>query len=157
MKRFPLFWALLPIMATTASVASAQAMVENALGAGRAATSAAPMRGLGSSIGGAIGGLEKTLKKSLDSTDLRPAAPARTVTALVITPVTPARTYENPNQIETGTAYDELVKRFGPASLEITTGPLTKTLSYVNREGAVQVELRDGRVTGAAVASALRR
>jgi len=144
-----LFLSILPLLAVSQGAASAQAMVENTLLTGKAVTSTAPMQGLA----GAIGNLEKTLQKSLNTVDLRPAAPpargrgaqVARAAAPVVTP--PVVHYESPMLIETGTNYDELVRRFGPASLEITTGPLTKSLCYLGREGAVQVELRDGKVT----------
>ncbi len=124
MKRFPLFWTILSLLVASQGIASAQAMVENALGAGRAATSTAPMKG----IGGALNNLEKTLNKSLNGTESAPAAPAThtasTIETVHVTPAvvtSPVLHYEEPKQIETGMLYPDLLKRFGPAALEITT------------------------------------
>jgi hypothetical protein len=152
MRRFPLFWTLLPLLAGCQGVASAQAMVENAMGASRAATSAAPMSGVTKS-------LEKTLKKGLPAAPAsQPAVRVQTASvATIIMPAAPVVHYDDPKGIETGTAYDELVKRFGPASLEITTGPLTKTMSYAGSEGVYQVDLREGKVSSMVLASTLRR
>ena len=49
--------------------------------------------------------------------------------------------------IAPGTAYDELLRRFGPGALEITTGLNTKTVSYMNREAILEVQLVDGKVS----------
>jgi hypothetical protein len=147
MKRIPVICAAAAIFCVCQGVASAQAMVENALGAGRAATSTAPMSGLGKSVGGIAGGLEKTLKKGVSAPEVRPMGPVVTA-RMAPTPVAvPAVHYDDPRKIESGIPYDELLRRFGPATLEITTSPLTKTLSYVHREGAIQVEMREGKVT----------
>jgi hypothetical protein len=156
MKRFPLFWTFRPLLALYPHAASAQAMVENALGAGRAATSTAPMKG----IGGTLNNLEKTLNKTLNGAETAPAtlsapetrttAPAQNVrTATLAAPVAmaPAVHYEDPKLIVPGTAYNELLRRFGPAALEITTSSDAKTLSYMSREGSLQVELIDGKVS----------
>jgi hypothetical protein len=165
---------LLPLLAASQGVASAQAMVENALLTGHSATATAPMQGLSKGIAGALGNLEKTLQKSLDSPDFQPAAPVRTAraaagpgvaaapglsasTAISAVMFVPVVHYENPKQIETGIVYDELVRRFGPAALEITTGPLTKTLSYMSREGPLQVDLSDGKVTSIVDMATARR
>ena len=151
MRRFPLYWTLLPLVAACPHLASAQAMVENALGAGRAATSAAPMKG----IGGALNNLEKTLNKNLNGPAV--SAPPRTSTTPVnslegaklatLTVAPPAVHYDDPNLIKTGVAYGDLVRQFGPATLEITTGPITKTLSYVSRGAVFQVDLIEGKVS----------
>ena len=150
MKRIPVLLLAAAAFCLCQGVASAQAMVENALGAGRAATSTAPMSGLGKSVSGIAGGLEKTLNKGVTITETRSSGPVKT--ALVVPPPPPAPEvhYDDPHQIESGILYDELVRRFGPATLEITTSPLTKTLSYVNRTGAIQVEVREGKVISAA-------
>lgn len=156
MRRFPLFWMFLPLLALCPYAASAQAMVENALGAGRAATSAAPMKG----IGGTLNNLEKSLNKTLGVAETpaetrtapatRKSAPATTVrTAALTAPVAifvPVH-YEDPKLIAPGTAYDELLRRFGPGALEITTGLNTKTVSYMNREAILEVQLVDGKVS----------
>ena len=139
-----MFWSILSLLVAGQGIASAQAMVENALGAGRAATTAAPMKG----IGGALNNLEKTLNKSLNSSE--PAPATSTVETVRVTPpvVTMAVIhYDEPKLIETGMVYPDLLKRFGPATLAITTGLTTKTLSYLSREGTFQVELIDEKVT----------
>jgi hypothetical protein len=147
MKRIPVICATAAVFCVCQGVASAQAMVENALGAGRAATSTAPMSGLGKSVGGIAGGLEKTLKKGTSSPAAHPMGPLVTARVAPTAVVVPEVHYDDPRTIESGIPYDELLRKFGPATLEITTSPLTKTLSYVHREGAIQVEMREGKVT----------
>jgi hypothetical protein len=62
--------------------------------------------------------------------------------------------YEDPRHIETGIGYEELVRRFGPPSMEVTTRPDRRTLSYAAREGAVTVDLEDEKVVSTARAEA---
>ena len=45
-----------------------------------------------------------------------------------------------------------MIRRFGPASFEVSTGPSTKTLAYPSNNGGIDVELVDGRVTKVASA-----
>lgn len=151
MKRYPLFWTLLALAISAQGTASAQAMVENAMGAGRAATMTAPAKG----IGGALNNLEKTLNKTVGATEesTPPASPkpaARTAAsapAAAAPAPAPVVHYEDAAQIETGLVYSVVVKRYGPPALEITTGTNTKTLSYRSRASILQIELLDGKVT----------
>ncbi len=131
------------------------------MGAGRAATMTAPAKGLG----GALNNLEKTLQQTLNGTEpspaaarSSPAAPAprpapaharravRTAAAPVPAPIVPEVHYENAQGIETGMLYADVVRRFGPAELEITTGLSRKILAYRDGAAALQVELVDGTV-----------
>src|ERR1039457_3889415 len=57
-----------------AGTASGQAAVEYGLGAARAATTAAPVKAVGKSIGGLAGSLDKVLKAGQQSSDLQPSA-----------------------------------------------------------------------------------
>jgi hypothetical protein len=40
-----------------------------------------------------------------------------------------------------------VIRRFGPAAFEVSAGPGTKTLAYPGKEGDIDVELLDGKVT----------
>jgi hypothetical protein len=62
--------------------------------------------------------------------------------------------YEDPRHIEAGIGYEELIHRFGPPSMEVTTRPGRRTLSYAAREGAVTVDLEDEKVVSTARAEA---
>ena len=154
-----------------ASPAAGQAMVENGLAAGAAATSTAPARGLKDSLGGMFTNLDKTLKSTQDQTDSkgkpsaikRPdAAPTRKAVdgsaiassaeaplSSMDSPVRPGPAYEDPATIKAGAEYEELLRRFGPPALEFTDGPNRKTMSYMSKSGSIQVELQGGKVTSA--------
>ena len=61
---------------------------------------------------------------------------------------TAATIHEDPSRIQTGLGYEEVIRRFGPATFEVSTGPRTRTLAYPG----IDVELGDGRVTKVAAA-----
>jgi len=125
---------------------AAQAMVENALGAGRAATTTAPARALGKSVGGVTGSLDKMLKGAPGGQSSK--VTVRSTSATPKTTAAPARKYEDPKLIEAGLTYDELIQRFGPPALQMTSGPGSSSLNYAGKEGAViQVEVQDGKVS----------
>jgi hypothetical protein len=60
-------------------------------------------------------------------------------------PAEPVVTHEDPAGIETGLAYDELVRRFGPGSMSITMGP-EKSMTYRGKDGTFRVKVKDGAV-----------
>jgi hypothetical protein len=141
------------------ATAAAQTSVEYGAAAARAATA------VGSASKGA-GGLFNSLDKALKSaTDPRagasapakpPAVEPKTAAKTTTAPAQPekvapppAPTYEDPAGIKAGLAYDELLTRFGPPSLEIITGPGASSLDYITKEGGVRVECRDGKVVAA--------
>ena len=125
----------------------AQAIVENAMGTARAATMTAPAAGIGKSIKGIADSVDKALKSGpgagehsterLRSTTARPGAAP---------PAKPGVKYEDPGQIQAGMTYEEVVRRFGPPSLQMTTGPGATSLAYSGKDGQVQVEIQDGKV-----------
>lgn len=122
-----------------------QAAVEAALGAGRAATTTAPAQGLGKALGGLLGGLDKTLKPGQPSITAVTVPPEK-----MAAPNADSRTYEGPKLVQPGMAYDELLQRFGPPAMEITTAPGRKSLMFAGNDGAtVRIELQDGKVLAA--------
>ncbi|MEO8368193.1 MAG: hypothetical protein ABI806_03265 [Candidatus Solibacter sp.] len=126
--------------------AAGQAGVEAGLGAARAVTTTAPARGIGKSLSGLSGSLEKTIKSGHQSSPLQTvfAAPEPAAKA-PSTPAAPPPTWEDAVAIESGLAYDDLVRRFGPPTMSIsnTTG---KSLTYRGKDGWFQVEVLDGAV-----------
>ena len=141
----------------------AQTGVEYGLGAGRAATSTAPAAGIGKTMGGLAGTLDKTLKQG-EGSDASTAAPAAKraatakkaaspdtaaskATAASVPAAAPAPSYEDPKKIETGMEYDELVRRFGPPSMEATNESGGKLLTYAGKDGTSQVEVKEGKVS----------
>ena len=124
----------------------AQTAVEYGLGAGRAATTTAPARGLGKSVAGAFGSLDKTLKSG--QTSEKPAVEVITVsTSSKVAPPVPAKNYEDIARAEVGLAYDDLVERFGPPSLEVAGSGETRKLTYAGKAGSTQIEVKEGKVS----------
>jgi hypothetical protein len=134
---------LLILWVVAAGIVSGQTMVEAGLGAGRAATGAAPAAGVGKSIAGALSNLDKTLKAADKS-----ASSSETIVLPKDKPLpAPAKTYEPIKNAEVGLAYDDLVERFGPPSLEIAAGNGVKKLSYAGKDGTTRIEVTEGKVS----------
>jgi hypothetical protein len=135
-----------------AGTADGQATVEAGLGAARAVTTTAPASGIGKSLSGLAGSLEKALKGGQEGSSEQPAAvvsarPAtKTGSASPKTPPVPVANWEDPSGIEPGLAYNELVRRFGPSSMAITAGA-ERSLTYRGKDGVFQVKVQDGVVT----------
>jgi hypothetical protein len=131
----------------------AQTMVEYGVGVSRAATSAAPAAGVGKSVKGALKTLDKTLKTETSKTEngatqtviLRPAAEEK-----ADQPASPAKVYEDIRKAETGLAYEELVTRFGPPSLEMALADGVKQLTYGSKSGSTRIQIREGKVASIA-------
>jgi hypothetical protein len=131
---------------TVTGLVYGQAAVEAGLGASRAATSTAPAKGIGKSMSGLAGSLDKALKpvQKEAAEEATPApAPAPVVSAAKAAPV--KQKFEDAGGIEVGLVYDELVRRFGPASMAMTLGA-ERSLSYAGKEGMFQVTVQDGKV-----------
>ena len=66
------------------------------------------------------------------------------------TPKPNSRTYEDPSLIQPGLEYEQLIDRFGPPLMELTTGPGMKSMMYANLDGSTRtVELLDDKVAPA--------
>jgi hypothetical protein len=133
---------LVPLGLLAAGTAAGQAAVEAGLGAGRAAITTAPASGIGKAISGLAGGLDKAGKGSAGSTTVTTVrmSPASTVKAPAA-----ASNWEDAGGIETGLGYAELVRRFGPPAMSITSETGT-SLTYTGKAGMFQLEVRDGKV-----------
>jgi len=153
---------------------AAQAVVESAMGVGRAATSTVPAQKAGQAIGRAFDGLGRTLEpagarstavkpaaRSVRTAPARPQRPAPTKAQPKVTSVSvfpppehpvlvlqpkPEVTLEDPAGIEKGMEYAEIVRRFGPPSLTLTTGPGEETLCYAKKKASVDVTMHNGKV-----------
>jgi len=130
--------------------AAGQAGVEAGLGAARAVTTTAPARGIGKSISGLSGTLEKTIKSGQQSSTPQTVvtAPEPAAKAPLTSPVRPP-TWEDAGAIETGLAYADLVRRFGPPTMSISN-TVGKSLTYRGKDGWFQVDVRDGAVSAVA-------
>jgi hypothetical protein len=130
---------LLTVFLSMAALACGQAAVEAGLGASRAATSTAPAKGLGKSMAGIAGGLDKALKPA------QKAANDPVTTAKAAPVPTPAPKFEDAAAIETGLPYAALVRRFGPPAMSITYDGET-ALTYSGKSGTYQLKVVDGKV-----------
>jgi len=159
---------------TICPTAVGQAAAEYRLGAGRAATTTAPVRNLRTSVSELFGTASKAVqgempagtpvatapesvpqKPTLSVRPRRPAAAVRKKPAGADTPAAqetiqppaaPAPTYEDPKKIQAGIGIDEIFRRFGPPSMSITTGPGRSMLQYSGGQANYQVEVEDGKV-----------
>jgi hypothetical protein len=154
-----------------AGPAAGQAMVEYGVAGAAAANSAGALKGLSNTVNGVFGNLDKVMKEgqapeapapimspsgpattsrpSSRSNRQRSARPSSGSVAPVAAPAPPPPNYEDPRQIQAGMGYDEVVRRFGPPSLQFTSGWSSKTVTYLSKTGPVQVEVEDGKVTSA--------
>lgn len=156
--RFGILLFALPGMLT------AQAMVETAIGVSRAATSTAPAQNAGKAIGAAFGSLSRTLDPSETKAGAakpaaaKPAAPSAKSASARPQKATaepePQVTFEDPSGIQKGMEYAEIVRRFGPPSLKLTTGPGEETLCYAKGNASVDVTMHDGKVASVQKAGA---
>jgi hypothetical protein len=130
-------------------ILSAQAAAEAALGAGSAATMAAPAKGMGKSVAKTVEGLNQLLQK-----DGQPGAAARgsVTSGSSIKPaetkaaeVKPEVVYEDPAGIRKGMEYSELIRRFGPPALKMTTGE-GEILAYARKNVTRNITLQSGKV-----------
>ena len=148
------------LLITGSFTAQAQSVTEYGSMASKSSTVGRRANNIADGIGGVWGSLDKTIK-SQDRGTSHEASPGRT---LPRTPVPVRRrsargpragaTYEDPSRIQPGLAYEELIRRFGPASFEVSTGPGAKTLAYPGKGGDIDIELLDGEVTKVARAVA---
>ena len=124
----------------------AQAAVEYGLAVGNAAGMSGAASGIGKALSGLAGTLDKTVQSpasttSTPSTQSKSTA-ARKVPAMAKVAAGPAPVYEDLKNLEAGMAYTDVVRRFGPPSMEFASAT-GKSLSYSNRDGMTQVEVRN--------------
>ena len=150
----------------TAGAAYGQAAAEAGLGAAGAATAAGPMKGIGNAMNGLSGALDKALKpvqtvpeyKPAAATRVRPVTSAKSkatnkmdpaagpvAAAPALAPPPPAKIWEDPAGVETGLAYTELLSRFGPPTM-IVTSSTERSFIYRGKQGMFQVQVRDEKV-----------
>ena len=143
-------------MAGFCTAARAQAVTEYGSMASKSSTVGQRANNISKSIGGVWGSLDKTIKSqdrgSSQATSQSRTAKRTPVRSLRRNTRTPAAIHEDPSRIQTGLGYEEVIRRFGPATFEVSTGPRTKTLAYPGKDGGIDVELVDGRVTKVAPA-----
>ena len=141
------------------TAARAQAVTEYGSMASKSATVGQRANNISKSIGGVWGSIDKTIKSqdrgssgSSQGTSQSRTAQRTPVKSRRRSTHTAATVHEDPSRIQTGLGYEEVIRRFGAASFEVSTGPRTKTLAYPSKNGGIDVELVDGRVTKVAAA-----
>ena len=131
-----------------------QAMAEHAAASGAAPTVAAPMKSVGKGISSALNNAGKALDKTQAVSSrsrpargsavhcrLRSSLPAQR--ASVESPKVLV-SYEDPNGIQVGVAYEELLRRFGQPSMMITGEDGQQKMYYTGNGHTAEVLVRDG-------------
>jgi hypothetical protein len=137
-------------------LAAAQASVEYAGAAGRAAGAAA---GVGQKTGKAIGGALQKLGDAVEGTTTKQqSAPATTAPTARKTSAPPGKapgkavapapkpSYEDPSGIQEGMEVATVLQRFGPPELRFTSGHEAETFSYMRGDLSVDVKFSNGKV-----------
>src|SRR5215831_20357487 len=149
---------LVMLLVWVSSNLGAQAVIEATAGAARATTTAAPAQKVGNSINGAFDKLNRALqdaekgKPGSSSAATSPAngpIPAAVKPSFVTAPSVPKPdvALEDPSGIHEGMDHVDVTKRFGPPSLELTTGPDQETLCYIQKGISIDVTVRNAKVT----------
>ena len=149
------------LAAAFCGAARAQAVTEYSSMASKSATVGNRANGITKEIGGVWANLDKTIKSqdpgsSQGTTPSRPVKRAPIMSPRKSTPTVAAvaTIHEDPSLIQPGLSYEEVIRRFGPPSFAVSTDTSTKTLTYPGKDGDIDVELLDGRVTKVATAKA---
>ena len=133
----------------------AQATVEAAAGASRAATTVAPAQEIGKKITGAFDNLNRALQGSGKPSSSAPGTTSSPAGARPSSAAVGPRTsapkagvsFEDPSGIQDGMEYAEVTRRFGPPLLKLTAGPDQETLCYTRKDMNIDVTVRSGKVT----------
>ena len=148
-------WVSLALVAAFGGPARAQAVTEYDSQIGRSATTGKKANHISNEIGGVWRSLDKTLKASPEEhvgsqetssgRTTQRAHPRSISRGASRAPATGA-IHEDPSGIQPGISYEDLLRRFGRPDFEVTAGPGTTTLSYLRKDGAIDLELQDGKV-----------
>ena len=135
-----------------------QVMVEGALAGGISAASSSSARRIGKPVGDIVRSLDRVVKP------VAAKAPAQSTVSSTEMPevieeapraklAEPVRTYEDPVGIQVGMASDELLRRFGPAQLDMMGPDMGRVLSYRANSGVYQLEVRNNKVNRISIMS----
>jgi hypothetical protein len=133
-------------------VAGAQAVTEYGSMASKSATVGKRANSISNEIGGIWRSVDKTINGSKSHASSSRASSGRTTRRTPArgkrpVPAAPSTAHEDPRRIQPGISYAELMRRCGPAFFEVATGPTTKTVTYAGKDGDIDLELVDGKVT----------
>ena len=155
-KPSPRIWVSFALLAAFGGPARGQAVTEYDSEISRSATTGNKATHISNEIGGVWRSLDKTLKASSsdEHVALQETSSGRTTQRAHLrsmsrgasrVPAT-AATHEDPSGIQPGISYGELLRRFGRPDFEVTAGPGTMTLSYLRKDGTIDLELQGGKV-----------
>src|ERR1022692_136097 len=160
MRRSQRVWILFSMLFGLEGMLAGQVILERALITGGSAAATTPARGVKKSVSGVMGSLDRVMKTGQGAADSGSPGGARAAEAAqpgeveavseeAPAPVTmgPAKIYEDPLGIRAGMANEELVRRFGPPSLEVIGASNGRLLTYSGKNGIIQLELRNEKVT----------
>ena len=145
-------------LAAFAGWSAAQSLPEYSAGTANTLGTAGASNSIGKSIGGVIGNLEKSLPpadsaakdSSAKKADPAPVKPKPAIqSANSATPAPPVPKYEDPSQIQVSLPYAEMLRRFGPPAMEITTEESATKVLYLSPSGPIHIEVVNGVVTSA--------
>ncbi len=154
-KPSPGIWISFVLLAACGGAARAQAVTEYDSAISRSATTGNKANHISNEIGGVWRSLDKKLKPSSEehvgsqetsSGRTTQRAHSRSISRGALRTSATAATHEDLSRIQPGISYRELVRRFGRPDFEVTAGPGPTTLSYLRKDGSVDLELQDGKV-----------
>ena len=159
MRRSRRVWILFSMLFGLEGLLAGQVILERGLITGGSAGTA-PARGVKKAVSGIMGSLDKVLKTGQEASDSGSPGRARLAEAAqpgeaepvgvetpAPVPAVPAKIYEDPLGIRAGMANEELIRRFGPPSLEVIGASNGRLLTYSGKNGIIQLELRNEKVT----------
>jgi hypothetical protein len=154
-KPSPGIWMSFALLAACGGPARAQAVTEYDSEISRSATTGSKANHISSEIGGVWRSLDKTLKPSSDehvgsqetsSGRTTQHAHSRSISRRASRSSATAGAHEDPIGIQPGISFAELLRRFGRPDFEVTDSTGTTTLSYLRKDGTIDLELQDGNV-----------
>jgi len=148
-------WVLLIAVGVCGGVARAQAVTEYDSEISKSTTTANKANHISGEINGIWRSLDRTLKSSQENAGSQEMSPSPTIqrtTSRSVKRGTPriqatTASHEDAGEIQTGISYAELVRRFGRPDFEVTASPGATTLTYFRKDGSIDLELQDGKVT----------
>jgi hypothetical protein len=151
----PRIWVSFALVAAFGGPARAQAVTEYDSEISRSATTGSKANHISNEIGGVWRSLDKTLKASAEehvgsqetsSVRTTQRAPRRSISRRAFRSSANTGTREDPSGIQPGISFAELLRRFGRPDFEVTDSTGTTTLSYLRKDGTIDLELQDGNV-----------
>jgi hypothetical protein len=153
-KPSPGIWISIVLLAACGGPARAQAVTEYDSEISKSVTTGRKANRISNEIGGVWRSLDKTLKTSQEPSSSQETPPVRTtqrsrgrsISRRASRTLPAAAPHEDPSGIQPGISFAELVRRFGRPDFEVTDSTGATTLSYLRKDGTIDLELQDGNV-----------